>query len=90
MLVPEAEPTLGDWRREHTWDGAHGMPAHVTLLYPFVDAEALGPGGAIDGAAAAPARFSAFAVEFARVGRFAGPGGGCSGSPPSRPRRSRR
>jgi hypothetical protein len=44
VLVAEAEPTLGDWRREHTWDGAHGMPAHVTLLYPFApepDLEAL-------------------------------------------------
>ena len=35
MLVPEAEPAVGDRRREHTKDGARGMPAHVTLLYPF-------------------------------------------------------
>ena len=35
MLVPEAEPVVGDWRLQHTWDGARGMPAHVTLLYPF-------------------------------------------------------
>lgn len=35
MLVPEAESAVGDWRVEHTRDGARGMPAHVTLLYPF-------------------------------------------------------
>jgi hypothetical protein len=35
VLVPEAEPAIGDWRATHTWDGARGMPAHVTLLYPF-------------------------------------------------------
>ena len=35
MLVPEAEPAVGNWRATHTWDGARGMPAHVTLLYPF-------------------------------------------------------
>ena len=35
MLVPEAEPVIGDRRATHTRDGARGMPAHVTLLYPF-------------------------------------------------------
>jgi 2'-5' RNA ligase superfamily protein len=35
VLVPEAEPAVGDWRRRHTRDGSAGMPAHVTLLYPF-------------------------------------------------------
>ena len=35
------------WRRAHSPDGAAGMPAHVTLLYPFapsadVDLEVLG------------------------------------------------
>jgi hypothetical protein len=35
VLVPEAEPAIGEWRRRHSRDGAAGMPAHVTLLYPF-------------------------------------------------------
>jgi 2'-5' RNA ligase superfamily len=35
VLVPEAEPVIGDWRQRHTGDGSRGMPAHVTLLYPF-------------------------------------------------------
>lgn len=41
MLVPEAEPVVGSWRREHSMDGAAGMPAHVTLLYPFAPQEAV-------------------------------------------------
>jgi 2'-5' RNA ligase superfamily len=35
VLVPEAEPVIGGWRQRHTGDGSRGMPAHVTLLYPF-------------------------------------------------------
>ena len=32
--VPEAEALIGEYRREHTEEGRHGMAAHVTLLYP--------------------------------------------------------
>ena len=39
--VPEAEPRVGRWRREHTPDGRDGMPAHVTLLYPFTESGSL-------------------------------------------------
>jgi 2'-5' RNA ligase len=34
--VPEAEPVVGGWRSAHTHDAPLGMPAHVTILYPFV------------------------------------------------------
>jgi hypothetical protein len=37
IVVPEAEKVVGEWRRRYTPDGADGMPAHVTLLYPFAD-----------------------------------------------------
>jgi 2'-5' RNA ligase superfamily len=37
VVVPEAEKVVGEWRRRHTSDGADGMPAHLTLLYPFAD-----------------------------------------------------
>ena len=37
IAVPEAEPIVDMWRRRYTPDGAEGMPAHVTLLYPFTD-----------------------------------------------------
>jgi 2'-5' RNA ligase len=39
VLVPEAEPLIGAHRARHTAEGAHGMGAHVTLLYPFTDDE---------------------------------------------------
>ena len=37
VLVPKADPLVGALRRAHTRDGAEGMAAHVTLLYPFAD-----------------------------------------------------
>lgn len=57
MLVPEAEPAVGDWRRRHTFDGAAGMPAHVTLLYPFAPEPDLEPVRGI-AAAGEPFRFT--------------------------------
>jgi 2'-5' RNA ligase len=39
--VPEAETLVGRWRLEHTRDGSAGMPAHITLLYPFAPAAAV-------------------------------------------------
>lgn len=41
VLVPEADPVIGDLRAEHTPGGRRGMPAHVTLLVPFVDSDQL-------------------------------------------------
>jgi 2'-5' RNA ligase len=40
VAVPEAEPIVGKWRLRY--DNARlGIPAHVTLLFPFVPAEEL-------------------------------------------------
>jgi 2'-5' RNA ligase len=39
--LPDAEPVIGSFRREHTEGGARGAPAHVTLLFPFTDTAAL-------------------------------------------------
>ncbi len=33
--VPAAEPVVGGWRRAHDPIARYGMPAHVTVLYPF-------------------------------------------------------
>jgi 2'-5' RNA ligase len=41
VAVPEAEPTVGELRLRHTHDAPLGVPAHVTLLYPFVPAAEL-------------------------------------------------
>jgi 2'-5' RNA ligase len=37
--VPEAEPLVSDWRAKHDWSAQRGVPAHITLLYPFVPTE---------------------------------------------------
>ena len=34
--VPAAEPVVADIRREHDWPAREGVPAHVTLLGPFL------------------------------------------------------
>jgi hypothetical protein len=33
--APEAEDTVGDWRQHLDQAAALGMPAHITVLYPF-------------------------------------------------------
>ena len=39
--VPEAEPLVGGWRARHDPIASRGIPAHITLLYPFVSPEQL-------------------------------------------------
>jgi 2'-5' RNA ligase superfamily len=41
VLVPEAEPVVGRHRAVLDGAAAQGMPAHVTVLYPFVAAAAI-------------------------------------------------
>jgi 2'-5' RNA ligase len=36
VLVPESESVVGAWRAELDPDAQRGVPAHITLLYPFV------------------------------------------------------
>jgi 2'-5' RNA ligase len=42
ITVPEAEPLVSEWRAQHDWSAQRGVPAHITLLYPFA------PTGKID------------------------------------------
>src|SRR5436305_14446142 len=68
VVVPEAQALYDAWRER--WDPAPGIPAHVTLLFPFRPAER------VDDALLAELRalFAAvapFDVEFPRIGRFA-------------------
>lgn len=39
VAVPEAEPLVGEWRAKHDWSAQQGVPAHITLLFPFVPAD---------------------------------------------------
>jgi 2'-5' RNA ligase len=36
VVVPELEPVVGAHRARLDWSAAWGVPAHVTVLYPFV------------------------------------------------------
>jgi 2'-5' RNA ligase len=49
--VPEAEPLVGHWRLEHDPPAPFGIPAHITLLFPFRPAYWLGEQGVADLAA---------------------------------------
>src|SRR3954470_11229681 len=64
--VPEAEPAVGELRLQHDSSAARGVPAHITILFPFADAadvddEALGQ---------LFARFRPFDFTLDRVERF--------------------
>jgi 2'-5' RNA ligase len=41
LLVPEAEALVGPFRDRHDPAAAAGMPAHITLLYPFKPPDAI-------------------------------------------------
>jgi 2'-5' RNA ligase len=67
--VPEAEPVVGDWRLQHTRDAPLGIPAHVTLLFPWVPVDELG-GEAETRLARILGETEPFDVTFARTARF--------------------
>lgn len=64
--VPEVEPQIGELRLAHDASAALGAPAHVTILFPFLDTAEL------DEAAIADliSGFPAFDFELDRVERF--------------------
>jgi 2'-5' RNA ligase len=69
IAVPEAEPLVSEWRGQYDWSAQRGVPAHITLLYPFaptekVDDDLLGRLRTLF-VAQAPISF-----ELARVARF--------------------
>ena len=73
IVIPfeQAEAAVSRWRRASTTDGAEGMPAHVTLLYPFVDDSQL-VARQVREIEAVLSTFSQFDVRFATFGRFDG------------------
>jgi hypothetical protein len=67
--VPRAEPVVGSWRARFDRAGSTGVPAHITVLYPFLPpgrltAEVLAEIAKLVGARAA------FDFSLARTGRF--------------------
>ncbi|MDP9341723.1 MAG: 2'-5' RNA ligase family protein [Actinomycetota bacterium] len=41
--IPEAEPLVGPWRARYALDARKGVPAHVTVMAPFLRPEEIGP-----------------------------------------------
>ena len=70
VAVPEAEAAVGDVRRQHDPSAALGVPAHLTILFPFLDPDAIDE-AAIDEVLAA---HTAFDFELVSVESF--PDGG--------------
>jgi 2'-5' RNA ligase len=66
IAVPEAEAAVGALRLAGDWSAARGVPAHVTLLFPFA------PPDAVDEPALGDlfAQFAAFDFTLDRVERF--------------------
>ena len=68
VVVPEAEPLVHEWRLRY--DNAElGIPAHVTLIFPFVPADEIG-GELADELRELFAGQPAFSFTLARVARF--------------------
>jgi 2'-5' RNA ligase len=44
VLIPEAEPVVGPFRTKYDSSAADGMPAHITINYPFLPAPDDEPG----------------------------------------------
>lgn len=71
MPVPVAEPLVQAWRARFDSSAAYGIPAHITVIYPFL------PDARLDGAVLAQLRAECAAtapmeVTFRRIGRFPG------------------
>src|SRR5690348_1437998 len=67
--VPEAEPIVRAWRERYDAVASQGVPAHITLLYPFLSADALDA----DGQAFLTelfARTPSIRVRLVAIGRF--------------------
>jgi 2'-5' RNA ligase len=72
LLVREAEALVQPWRALHDPAAAAGMPAHITLLYPFLPPEAI-DASVLDGLRQCFAAFAPFPFALAAIRRFAGP-----------------
>lgn len=71
VAVPEAEDVVQGWRRRYDPSARAGIPAHITLIYPFLAPDRLG-GGVVDELRRlfAPVRPIRFRLD--RIGRFPG------------------
>ncbi len=69
VAVPEAEPIVGQWRGRFDGSAAAAVPAHITVLFPFL-ARHLLAGKRLADLAALVAGHQAFKVELRECRRF--------------------
>jgi 2'-5' RNA ligase len=69
VVVQEAEPLVGQHRLKHDSSAALGIPAHITLLYPFIAPEHIGDGERSD-LRSMFLRLPAFDFRLEAIGRF--------------------
>ncbi|KAA0234034.1 MAG: 2'-5' RNA ligase family protein [Actinobacteria bacterium] len=67
--VPEAEALVGAWRMRYDPVAEHGVPAHVTLLYPFCPPNGIDE-ALVEDLARVVAGFEPFDFELNGVSRF--------------------
>ena len=70
VLVPEAEPLVGALREQHDGAARLGVPAHVTVLFPFMDPANIDEQVLLVCAGVLAAQ-SSFSFTLGSVGRFA-------------------
>ena len=71
VLVPEAEPLVGRFRARHDPAAANGVPAHVTVLYPFLPPSKITT--QVEGTLTEVfSAFGAFETTFNETGQFPG------------------
>ncbi len=71
VLVPEAEVLVKPFRNRHDPSAAIGVPAHVTLLYPFIAPDEIGS-AVLDDLRQCFERFPPFVFSFSEMRRFPG------------------
>lgn len=71
VLVPDAEVLVKPFRDKHDPAAAIGVPAHVTLLYPFIAPNEISL-AVLDDLGQCFGRFSPFSFSFAEMRRFPG------------------
>ncbi|MEU6225468.1 2'-5' RNA ligase family protein [Streptomyces sp. NPDC047042] len=71
VRIPEAEPAVGQWRERLDPVAREGVPAHVTVLFPFLPASAIDE-GVLTALGEVFGRHRSFQAGFERCGRFPG------------------
>ena len=69
IAVPEVEPLVKALRERFDWSAAQGVPAHITILYPFIPPDKVTP-DVLANLREFFAQFSAFEFTLPETRRF--------------------